>query len=203
MYRVQGHHGGGGTPLQPSDPPAPATVAGGPVPDGGALDRAAFAQAYRELVGPVYRYARHLVCSDAEAEDVAAAAFQRALRALDRCPGRGQLRPWLFGIARNVLREHRRRARAHADLAAVADVLPEPAPEPGMAALAREEAAELRRRIAALPDDQRDALLLRFMAELSTAEAAELLGRSAGATKMLVHRAITGLRARYAQEADR
>src|SRR5881296_1502389 len=87
---------------------------------------------YREARDDVFAYAATLLRDRAAAEDVAAAAFERAYRRRGRYDARrGSPRAWLFGIARNAaLDELRRRRRAaSAELPAPADE-----PDPGEAA---------------------------------------------------------------------
>ena len=62
-----------------------------------------------------------------------------------------------------------------------------------------EEARRLHALLADLPADQRAALVLRFFGDLSIGEIAALMGRSAGAIKMLIYRGMTTLRQRYRQ----
>lgn len=64
------------------------------------------------------------------------------------------------------------------------------------AAIRADERARLRAAIEALPGDQRDVLVWRFMAELSPAEAAVLMDRSPEAVRALQHRALVALRTR-------
>jgi RNA polymerase sigma-70 factor (ECF subfamily) len=59
-----------------------------------------------------------------------------------------------------------------------------------------ERAAALRERVETLPEDQRTAIRLRYIEGLSLAEVAERVGRNENATKQLLHRATTSLRAR-------
>ena len=56
--------------------------------------------------------------------------------------------------------------------------------------MTRDEASAALKTLQALPDDRRRALLLRFVDEMSTAEIAGVLGRSEGAVRVLIHRAL-------------
>jgi RNA polymerase sigma-70 factor (ECF subfamily) len=57
-------------------------------------------------------------------------------------------------------------------------------------AVRRDEAAAAWRAVGRLPTDRRRAVVLRFVDELSTAEIAGVLGRSEGAVRVLIHRAL-------------
>src|ERR687892_859 len=78
---------------------------------------AAFEALYRSSRDDVYAYAAGLLRDRAAAEDVTAAAFERAFRRRSRFdPRRGSARAWLFGIARNAALDELRRRHRHADL---------------------------------------------------------------------------------------
>src|SRR6187200_2516173 len=93
-----------------------------------------FGDLYRSSRDDVYAYVAGLLRDSASAEDVTAAAFERAYRKRSRFDARrGSPRAWLFGIARNAaLDELRRRKRA------LTTEVPGPIAEPGP-----DEAAEL------------------------------------------------------------
>ncbi len=147
---------------------------------------------YRDARDDVYAYAATLLRDRAAAEDVTAAAFERAYRRRNRYDARrGSPRAWLFGIARNAaLDELRRRKRA-----ATAE-LPEPAaePDPGEAALLAAQRDAVRAALGRMPARERELIALKYHAELSNAELAAVLGVSVTNAGTLVHRAMTKLR---------
>ena len=141
---------------------------------------------YRQL----YRYAFARVGDRETAEDIAATVFSRALTAIDcyRCTGRPLL-AWLYGIARNVLSEHRRRPAA----------LPwrrEGREESGTDSdpVRFADSIDLRDALARLTSDQREAIILRYVVGLSAREAGAVLGRPEGAVYSLQSRALAALR---------
>ena len=166
-------------------------------------DPSAFDALYRKYLAQVYSYALYELADHHAAEDATERVFMRALAALPRfreqadpaeSPEASTFRVWLFRIARNVVASERRTRRRHpADSLeaalgaglAVAD----PADIEARTAI-RDEAAGALRAVHALPDDRRRALLLRFVDEMSTAEIAVVLGRSEGAVRVLIHRAL-------------
>src|SRR5215207_3007750 len=91
----------------------------------------AFERLYRSSRDDVYAYVAGLLRDSAAAEEVTAAAFERAYRKRNRFdPDRGEPRAWLFGIARNAaLDELRRRGRQAELTAEPADLLAAPAHE--------------------------------------------------------------------------
>ncbi|MEZ0240853.1 MAG: RNA polymerase sigma factor, partial [Chloroflexota bacterium] len=134
-----------------------------------------------------------------EAEDVTARTFLSALAELPRfeeraMPADGEgastFRVWLFRIARNAIAEHRRTARRRPQ-AALEAALTVPAPiDIEGDAVVRAETEAAWQAIARLDDDRRQAIVLRFVHELTTAEMAGVLGRSEGAVRVLLHRAL-------------
>ena len=165
-------------------------------------DPAAYAALYRRYVGPVYRYFYHHVGNPQDTEDLTATTFRKALAGLSRYREQDSFAAWLFSIARHTLLDYQRRHRPQIDVELVASTLVDPAPQPDAQILRVEQARTLHRLIRELPADQREALVLRFFAQLPTAAIAMALGRSEGAVKMLIHRAVTRLRDRYRQEDE-
>jgi RNA polymerase sigma-70 factor (ECF subfamily) len=122
--------------------------------------------------------------------------FFRALTKIDTYqPQRGTFSAWLFAIARNAIHDHRRltMGRRLIPLAAADDV-PEPRAGPEELAVERERYDTVRRAFEVCTPEQRDALALRYLAELSFAEVAGALGKSEPAAKMLVRRGLDAIR---------
>jgi RNA polymerase sigma-70 factor (ECF subfamily) len=154
---------------------------------------ASFEALYRTSADAVYAYTASLLRDRSAAEEVTAAAFERAFRkqrSFD--PRRGTQRAWLFGIARNAaLDELRRRKRSAALTADPADVDAAPAEDAADAALRR---AALRTAVATLPPRERELIALKFHAGLDNAELAAVLGVSVSNAGTLLHRAVQKLR---------
>ncbi len=112
--------------------------------------------------------------------------FVRATRALGGYRG-GSPRSWLFAIARSTYLDDVRRRRT----------LPTVEIEEGRLDPDVTEIDAVRSVLATLSEAQRSALLLRDLIGLPYEEVAETLGKTVGATKVLIHRARAGFRARY------
>src|SRR6476660_2537719 len=104
------------------------------------------------------------------------AAFERASRRRGRYDaGKGSPRAWLFGIARNAaLDELRRRKR----VAAASLPIPSPEPDPGEAAELAAQKQAVRIALGKLGARERELIALKYHAELSNAEIAEVIGVS-------------------------
>jgi RNA polymerase sigma-70 factor, ECF subfamily len=158
-------------------------------------DPRAFEALYRKYVAQVYNFALYELRDPHAAEDLTAQVFLRALAGLPHFREQSDgpdssFRIWLFQIERNALSNERRRVRRHPatpiDLA-----LEYPAADDVQASVAnRVEMERVWRAIERLPADRRRALVLRFVNELSTREIGDVLGRSEGATRVLIHRSL-------------
>jgi RNA polymerase sigma-70 factor, ECF subfamily len=165
-------------------------------------DPARFDALYRKYVAQVYNFAVYELGDHHEAEDATERTFLSALAGLplfekragaDEGSDASTFRIWLFRIARNVVAERRRRWRRRPDapLELAVDV-PAPGDVEG-AVVTRESATTALRAIERLSTDRRRAIVLRFVHELSTSEIAEILGRSEGAVRVLIHRGLRGV----------
>ena len=141
----------------------------------------------------MYAYVAGMLRDRAAAEEVTAAAFERALtRRSSYKPDRGTPRAWLFGIARNAAYDElRRRGRT------------EPAADPAeLGSQAEDATAEVALRhaalsvaLAVLSQDERDLVALRFEAGLPNADIGTVLGISESNVGTRLSRAVAKLRA--------
>ena len=159
------------------------------------LDRA-FEDFYRAHLRDVYSYAYYKVGNHHDAEDLTEQAFLQAYRHFDRARRESDgrpLRPWVIRIAHNLAsnyyRDRSRRPQTPLDstepMAARHDTV--------AIAEGREELRQVMANLEHLSDDRREALIMRFALGMDNREIARALGRSDGATKVLIHRAIKQL----------
>jgi RNA polymerase sigma-70 factor (ECF subfamily) len=149
------------------------------------------AEAYRTLAPVVLGYLRTQRVRDAE--DVLGEVFLHVARDIGRFSGDdAALRRWVFSIAHNrAMDDHRRAAR---DRSTPQDDLVEAAgAEEGPSSTVVLD-AELLAALDQLSPDQRDVVVLRFVADLPLEAVAKLTGRRVGAVKALQHRALDNLR---------
>jgi RNA polymerase sigma-70 factor, ECF subfamily len=175
-----------------------------PAPSKAELDRA-FEDLYRDHLRDVYSYAYYRVGNHHDAEDLTEQAFLQAYRHFERARRESNgrpLRPWLIRIAHNLASNYHR-DRARRPTAALDAVEPPSHPHATERVVeGREELREVIDHLEELPDDRREALIMRFALGMSNREIARALGRTDGATKVLIHRAIKQLEELMSPEAD-
>ena len=155
-----------------------------------------FSELYTAHLRDVYSYAYYRVGNHHDAEDLTEQTFLQAYRHYERAVSESNgrpLRPWLIRIAHNLAANlYRDRARKPQT----------PIEDTGMLSAlhttedlveGRDELARILEGVKELPDDRRDALIMRFALGMDNREIARALGRSDGATKVLLHRAIKQL----------
>ncbi len=143
------------------------------------------------------RYAKYMTGSEDDAADVIQESLVRAYRSLRRCKDRANFKGWLFRIVTNQCKTHlaRRRRRPVAPLSEeAADVAS--AEDPSADAEAAEVRGKVHQAMQALPTDQREALVLKYVEGLSLPEMAEILSASVAALKMRLLRARRALLAK-------
>jgi len=155
-----------------------------------------FAELYRRHLRDVYSYAYYRVGNHHDAEDLTEQTFLQAYRHFERAQreSRGRpLRPWLIRIAHN-LAANLYRDRARRPVSPIDDDTTLSAPHTTEELVEdRDELAKVLAGIGTLSEDRREALIMRFALGMDNREIARALGRSDGATKVLIHRAIKQL----------
>ena len=157
-------------------------------------DRRAFAALYDLHLDAIYRYAFYRLRTDAEAEDVTAEVFHRALVAMPRYEPRRPFLAFLYGIARHVVADRFRRARPEARFA---DALEHPSdlPGPEETAVRLDDARHLRAAIGRLTALQQEVVILRFLEGRETKDVAALTGKPESTIRGIQMRALAALRA--------
>lgn len=150
--------------------------------------------AYVELI---QRYSRlayscaYLTCRDMhEAEDISQEAFMKAHEKIHTLKDEAQFRPWLMSIVRNLSRDH------HRKMARKPELVEREAPEPDHEAYQGEVRRRILDAVAELPENYREAVLLRYIEGWSTPRILETTGLGEGALKSLLHRGLGKLRLR-------
>ena len=135
-----------------------------------------------------------LLGSQADADEVVQETLLAAHRAMASYRGEGTVRAWLFGIARRQCARHlekKQRHRRHLHL------VPEPPPgeNPEGSLAAKQRAERVRSALARLKPSEREALVLRYQADLSFREIASIFGIEEAAARKRASRGLHRLRA--------
>lgn len=156
----------------------------------------AFGSLYERYARRIYLYIRSRVGDQADAEDITEQVFVQAFQSLGQYTHRGHpFSSFLYRVAHNLLIDHHRRASS-------APVMPLEEDIPSVAGLPEEQARQkaehdqLAVAMRELPEDYQEIIRLRVLMELPTEMAAAWMGRSQGATRVLLHRALKSLKER-------
>lgn len=159
-------------------------------------DKDAFGQLYERYVDRIYNYVYYRTGNVADAEDLTARIFFRAMSHIENYDDRGiPFSAWLYRIAHNLVANwHRDRSRRK--FISLDDIsqwrLQGDSPELETQFL--EDKNFLLAAIRRLPADRQELLILKFVERLPNAEIGDIMGRSEGAIKSLYHRTLIALR---------
>jgi RNA polymerase sigma factor (sigma-70 family) len=159
----------------PTDEHLMASVAAG--------DERAFEELSRRWERPLYQFLWRRTGGQ-DVEDLYQETWLRVVRSAGRFDRRRRFSTWLFQIALNLARDWHRR---------LAPVGPAPSEDPPAPPLAVDAAIDARRLLAALPEAQRDVVLLRYCHDLGEEDVATILGCPRGTVKSRLHHAMARL----------
>ncbi len=157
-------------------------------------DPDAFGKLYDMYVDRVYRHLYYRVGTVADAEDLTQQVFLKAWQAISRYKKTASpFIAWLMTISHNLVVDFYRakKTKVYLDAEVTADDL---ALSPEQVAEARFDQQQLRRAILQLRSDQQQVVMLRFIEGFEFKEIASLLGKSEGAIRVILHRALVGLK---------
>jgi len=164
-------------------------------------DRKAIEALFKAASEPALRFSRGFCRDPHEAEDLAQDVMATLLRTLHTFRGESSLSTWTYTVARRACGRRKKRMAKLAPLEEAGPaVLERPAPEaePHRRLERRQLGEALERAIAALPQAQRDVLVLRDVEGLSAAEVAKIVGIGERAVKSRLHRARLAVREQLA-----
>lgn len=167
-------------------------------------DERAFKRLYRELHPPIVRYLARRLRSPEDVEDLTSRVFHRFLEHLqDFQPGRGSVRSWLYGIARNALIDHYRtrpEAKAsHETLDFPAEHAGDPRPDALDSLIFDEESRMAHGLLGCQSPEIREMFALRFGEGMSTREIAAVLNLSEAAVRQRFSRVMRVLKAKLGE----
>lgn len=176
------------------------TAAGGHQPDADLFaalrggDRAAFATLIERHQRAIYGFLRARLTQAGDADDLTQEVFLRFYETQARFDSAALIRPWLVGIARNLLRERVRSQRRRKEVAWTELCLELETVLPADAAATDDALQFLPACLDGLGPSARQAIELHYRGEKKLAEIGAALHRSEGAVKLLLHRARQALR---------
>ena len=157
-------------------------------------DRAAFAEIVRRHQSSVFGYLRTRVLQTSDAEDLTQEVFLRCYVNQARFDSAAAVRPWLLGIARNLLREHARKVRRRKEVAWTELCLEIDEMVSSDENVYGDMLGYLPGCLSSLGESARQAIELRYSMHLRLSEVGEKLHRSEGAAKLLMFRARQALK---------
>lgn len=166
-------------------------------------DEVAFEALFQRYSVPLFSYFCRLGEARALAEDLMQETFLKVLAGAGGFDPHRKFSTWLYAIATNAWRDHRKRTRRRLAWSAL---LGSPAPdkaarEDALSDLLRREAAgHVEEALSGLPDEVRAALIMKHLQGLRYEEIGEVLGCPTGTVKSRVHAAVMQVRGRLAQK---
>lgn len=160
------------------------------------MDETEFEHVYAEHWREVLGYALRRTGSPSDAADVASEVFLVVWRRRDEVPGREDFRPWLFGVANNVMLNHRRGERRRERLGALLlSAVDEQHPDTAQVVADRDQHQVLLAAVQGLPELDRELITLVSWDGLTPTEAALVLQMNPVTARVRLHRARKRLRA--------
>lgn len=161
-----------------------------------AIDPSAFATIYDHYFPKVYNYVRYRVQNADVADEITSLVFERALTRIGSYrPQKAPFGAWLFAIARNAVRDHRRSTSRHAwFLLDLATSHPTSDPSPEETVEKKDADTKLLQAVGQLSTREQDLIALKFAARLENKEIASVTGLSEGNVGVILFRALRRLR---------
>lgn len=159
-------------------------------------NRQAFLEIYDRHFKRIYDYAYYRTMNQAEAEEITSQTFLAALESIERFEYRNiPVIVWLYRIASNTIIDYYRKSGQTVELNEEQTAAGENS-QPEVVFLGNSEKKQLLEHLKTLPPVQEQAIILRYIQNLSYKEIAQILDKSEGAVKQLLHRGLSALRER-------
>jgi RNA polymerase sigma-70 factor (ECF subfamily) len=155
-------------------------------------DPKVFGELYKRYVDRIFRYLYSRLGNLHEAEDITAQTFLTAFESFHKFRQDGHFASWLFTIARNKAMDRFRRRKNTSSFNEVDELSVEK--DPLYEVIQSEQTAALSKLIQSLPQEERELLRLRFLADMSFPEIARFLHRKEEAIKKSIYRLLARLK---------
>lgn len=165
------------------------------------VNKDAFLEIYDTHFQRIYNYAYYRTMDQNEAEEITSQTFLAALENIERYEYRSiPVAVWLYKIASNTIADLYRKKGKTVELSS--DLASEDTSfEPEQVVMGKSEKEQLAQYIKTLPPQQQQAIILRYIQNLSYREIADITEKTEGAVKQLLHRGLTSLRERMVRYA--
>jgi RNA polymerase sigma-70 factor, ECF subfamily len=158
-------------------------------------DSEALTRIYEAYFDKIYRYLVVRVRNEIEAEDLTQQVFMKVLQSISSYKSKGvPFSSWIYRIAHNQMVDFMRQQNKKATVDIEGLQLPDNADDPQQVIEQQVDVEEVKKATQKLTAAQQEVLSLRFTAEMSIAQCAEIMGKSEGAIKALQHSAVLALR---------
>jgi RNA polymerase sigma-70 factor (ECF subfamily) len=163
-------------------------------------DTSGAGELFERYAPALLRFTARLLSDRGAAEEVTQEVFVKVISRAHQYDGRAEVSSWLFAIAANACRDRRRRERRASIVPLEAVAEPRARGEGIEASIdSRQRRAAVRKALAELSDEQREALVLARYHGMPYVEIAETLGISVGAVKTRIFRAVETLKAHFSE----
>lgn len=159
-----------------------------------------FGAIYDRYAASIFRYLISRTGNVEEAKDLTSQTFLTAIEAFPRYQDQGYASAWLFSIARSKYIDRLRKMARERRVEQVRNIDLEP--DVLNQVVATERIVALRKRLQALPGEDQELLRLRYVADLSFSEMAQMLRRKEDAVKKSVYRLLARLQSQMEQEDE-
>ncbi len=158
-------------------------------------DRNAFGILVRRYQKQVFTLMHRFTNSPTEAADLTQEAFMKAYNRLETFQPGKRFFVWLYTLSLNLARDYARRNKKYAEsLLEDTNSVDEKTPDQEGRLIQQGEIRAVREALNRLPDDFREALILRYRENLSMKDIARILNLSVSGAKMRIHRGLIKLR---------
>ncbi|MBT3412470.1 MAG: RNA polymerase sigma factor [Candidatus Jacksonbacteria bacterium] len=167
-------------------------------------DPEAFAQIYDGYIDDIYRFVFYKVSHQHEAEDLSSEVFLKTWAYIKGGNSVKNVRALLYRIARNLVIDYYRtnKKRTAVNYEDLSEILASKDPHLDEEISFDELRLLLEKGIYSLTEDYRDIILLRYVEGLTIQEISEIMDRTKGACRVLLHRAIKALKLAIRKDQD-
>ncbi len=171
-------------------------------------DKDAFIKAYDKYLEHIYRFVYFKVGSREEAEDLTSYIFLKTWDYIqnNQLKDHKTLKALLYKVARNAVIDHYRKQKPLADASIddenLARTLVDDKQDMHKQVMISDEYEAITLKLKELKDEYREAIILRYVNEMSIGEVAEALGKNKGNTRVLIYRALNALKELTGEEND-